>query len=249
MTNTLKTDAIVLKKVAYGDSDLIVTLFSRDLGRISGFARSARVSKRRFQGAFEIGSVIGIEYSEKAGSELVTITGAHALRPIGGAMKSLVRIHAMTVAIELALSFLQERQAAPEKYDLLCEFLIDLSEADPSLWDILAFKFKWLSHSGFRPNLDCCTVCGKERGIGAGWVFDFEHGGLVCATCAARPSVGMRLSKLAIRGFEELAAGGGFGEDGWASDAEPVINRYIAHILGRPFKNGFEAMDIYERDK
>jgi DNA repair protein RecO (recombination protein O) len=53
----LSTPAIVLRAVNYGEADRVVTLFGRDIGRVSALARSARKSQRRFAGGLGLGAV------------------------------------------------------------------------------------------------------------------------------------------------------------------------------------------------
>jgi len=49
-------EAVVLGTVDFGEADRIVTLFTRNHGRLSAFAAGARKSKRRFAGALEAGT-------------------------------------------------------------------------------------------------------------------------------------------------------------------------------------------------
>jgi len=231
------TSAIVLRKIPFGDFDFIVTLFSREYGRISGVAKFARKSKKRFAGALEIGTLVNVAYSEGANSNLLRLIEAIVVRPANGVMKSLKRLHALSAALEMALGFLQERQAAPEKFDLLSEFLFTLSERDPETWDLLAFKWAWVSHSGFKPVMMGCAVCGKGRDGDGDWSFDLENGGLVCDGCAKKSLTSIYLSKYALRGFSELQSGSLFCDDETADDAEKILNRYITHILGKPLKS------------
>ncbi len=60
-TPQLRTDAIVVRRVAYGEADLIVTLYTRELGKISALARSARRSRKRFGGGLELFNITSLE--------------------------------------------------------------------------------------------------------------------------------------------------------------------------------------------
>ena len=53
--------AVVLRKVVYGEADLVLTLLSRDLGKLSALARGARSSRRRFGAALELFTVSSVE--------------------------------------------------------------------------------------------------------------------------------------------------------------------------------------------
>ena len=60
-----KTAGFVLKSLSYGESDLIVTFYSREFGKINGIAKGAKRSKKRFANVFEPFSLTNIIFSRK----------------------------------------------------------------------------------------------------------------------------------------------------------------------------------------
>lgn len=228
-----KTRAIVLRRIAYGDADWIVTLFSEDSGKIAGIAKSARNSKRRFGGAFEPGTLVEIRYSERGGN-LARLEEAQVLRPVTGIVRSLERISAMTRAIELALAFLQEGQPAPEKFGMLEAYLGALCMDDPSAWDVVSHGYRWLTHCGYRPNVSECAMCRKKYSDGVRWSFDLDHGGLLCDGCSAHGMARMNLSRAALSGLSSLADGSPGVPDCGAAAVGQIIDRYMEYIIGRP---------------
>lgn len=242
-----KTRAIVLRRIAYGDADWIVTLFSEDSGKMAGMAKSARNSKRRFGGAFEPGTLVEIRYSETRGN-LARLEEARVLRPVTGIVRSLERIAAMTRAVELALAFLQDGQAAPEKFAMIEAYLGALCDADPAAWDVVSHGYQWLAHCGYRPNISECAMCRKKYSDGARWSFDLDCGGLLCDGCSAHGPVPygtghgmarMHLNKAALSGLASLSDGSRDAPDGGAAAAGQIIDRYMEHILGRPLKSSW----------
>lgn len=246
-----KTRAIVLRRIAYGDADWIVTLFSEDSGKMAGMAKSARNSKRRFGGAFEPGTLVEIRYSETRGN-LARLEEARVLRPVTGIVRSLERIAAMTRAVELALAFLQDGQAAPEKFAMLEAYLGALCESDPAAWDTVSHGYRWLAHCGYRPNISECAMCRKKYPDGERWSFDLDCGGLLCDACSAHGPVPygtghgpvpygtghgrarIHLSRAALVGLTSLSDGSRDAPDGGAAAAGQIIDRYMEHIIGRP---------------
>ena len=91
--------SIILKRTAYGEADWIVAFLTRDAGRMSGIAKSARKSQKRFGGALELGTIVDLAYTAHRSSDLVRIESAEALLPPLGIMKSLERIQAMSRAL------------------------------------------------------------------------------------------------------------------------------------------------------
>ena len=229
------TRAIILKKIAYGEADLIVTFFGRDEGRLSGMAKHARASQRRFGGALELGSIVDLRYVVRGASNIVRIEDANIHIPTVGIMNSLPRIGAMSNALELALAFIPEKQAAPEKFDLLADHIAELSRSDPTPSSIIAFELKWLSLVGYQPALERCMSCGGEA-MGEGvWSFSMDHGGVFCGSCKKPNARRIDVKNKALEGMRLLSNGGkaALGE----SDSRAIqglLANYVQHLLGRP---------------
>ncbi len=226
------SESIIMKRVAYGEADWIVTFFTRDMGRLSGMARSARLSRRRFGGALEPGTVVEMSYSTGRNYGLARLEEAQILLPMNGVMKSLERIGAVARALALALAFLQENESNPEKFDLLRARLMSLSGSDPIPHEGAAFELRWLALCGYAPEIVRCARCGADVADARGWSFDFAGGGLSCGSCKAGPE-SMGLSIAAHRGFSFLA-GKGESDAVSAEAASRVLGRYIDHVLGQP---------------
>nr|MDQ2647496.1 DNA repair protein RecO [Myxococcota bacterium] len=79
-TSVHSTEALVLRRVEYGDADLIVTLLTLSLGRVSALARGARKSRRRFGGALEPFFTLSVTLEERRSSELFALREASVLR-------------------------------------------------------------------------------------------------------------------------------------------------------------------------
>ena len=74
-----KTDAIVVRSLNYGESDRIITFFTRDFGKIKGIAKGARRSKKRFQNALGLFSHLRLIFFEREEMSLMRVDGAAPL--------------------------------------------------------------------------------------------------------------------------------------------------------------------------
>jgi DNA repair protein RecO (recombination protein O) len=231
-----RSEAIILRRVAYGEADWIVTFFSREKGRLSGMAKSARSSRKRFAGALEPGAVVDVGFSERRGSPMVRLDEARLVMPMHGMMKSLARIEAVARTLALALAFLQEHEANPAKFDLLRARLLTLCHAEPDPGDAACFELKWLSLSGYAPVIGACASCGGDGDSPGGWRFSFDRGGFVCAGCSIGPGGSRALSDAAARGLLSLAAESLPDDVSHASAALAVLGGYVDHVLGRPLR-------------
>src|SRR5262245_38091169 len=107
---SLKLTAIVLRAVDYGESDRVITLLSRERGKVSAFARGARASRRRFGGALEPFTLVRAEVRSRSGSDLLGLDSVSALRAFGGIRGDLARIACAGYAAELARELVRDHE-------------------------------------------------------------------------------------------------------------------------------------------
>jgi DNA repair protein RecO (recombination protein O) len=234
MSERITTRSIVLGRVAYGESDWIVTFFSRDAGRMSGIARAGRKSLKRFGSGLEPGAVTALTYFARPHSNLVNLEGSHVVFSTTGMMSSLERIEALAKAIRLATAFLREHQVAPEKFDLMEGYLEFISQSDPTEAQRLGFELKWLALAGYEPALNHCGSCGAE--IKGDAAFSPAQGGAVCNACSRGERAAVVLSSPTRETMVEMLARPMEAHrqlhDGRAVAA--LVERYTEHILGHP---------------
>ncbi len=189
-------EALVLGTLDYGEADRLVTLLTRERGKLTAFAAGARKSRRRFAGALEPGTVLRARLVERHGStvRLDAVEVVHAFPQI---RDELPRIARALYALELCRELLREQEPAPELLSLAVDWLgrLDAGEAGPT--SVLAFELQALALAGLMPRFDACALCGGPPGDAPR--FDVEHGGAVCAGCAAR-SRGPRVEPAVLAG-------------------------------------------------
>ena len=182
---TLKTEAIVLRSIRYGEADRILHLYTAQRGRVGAIAKGARRPKSRFGGRLEPFFRLDLLLHEGRG-ELLTVTqaatvdGYPRLRGSGAALTAGAR------ACDAVLRLLDSAEPNPPAYNLLCRYLALLDDpAGPgaaSLQTALAFRLKLALAAGFSPELASCARCGEaEHLVG----FSGAAGGVVCASCEA----------------------------------------------------------------
>jgi DNA repair protein RecO (recombination protein O) len=183
---TVKTEAIVLRSIRYGEADRILHLYSKTRGRLSAIAKGARKPKSRFGGRLEPFFRLDLVLHEGR-SDLLTVTnvatveGYPRLRSSGAALTAGAR------ACDAVLRLLDAAEPNPPAYNLLCrylELLDDPAQAPRAagLEVALSFRLKLALAAGFVPELASCTRCGEaEHLVG----FSGSAGGVVCASCEA----------------------------------------------------------------
>ncbi len=235
-----KLTAIVLRTVDTGESDRVVTLLSRERGKVSAFARAARASRRRFGGALEPFTLVAAEVRERPGAELLGLDSVSPLDAFGGIRGDLARIACAAYAVELARELVRDHEPHDDLFDLLVAYLgaLDAAPARPAA--LRAFELGALRAAGLLPRLDACARCGRALDAGRPVRLDPGHGGLLCASCAplASPAApwlaaesAAALARLAEGGLaaaatERLAPPAG-------REARDALAAFIEHQLGR----------------
>ena len=160
--------AIILRTIKYGDADIIATLFTKNGGRVSGMAKGALKSRKRFGGVLEAGNRVEISFEEKPGKDFLFLKEGTLLAPMMPWRTFLEGMAAVGYILELAHKTLPEGHASLPKFELLSAFLGQLqpSNVKELFFD---FQFHWLSLSGWEPRFDRCGLCEARLSAGEGW--------------------------------------------------------------------------------
>lgn len=176
-----KLQAFVLSSSDYGESDRIVSLFTLEHGRLKGFARGARNSRKRFGPALEPLARIDLQLSLKDG--LSSLRSADVITLYSGIRGALDAIAHGLYACELVELLTPEGQPLPRLYRLLAAYLERLDSGNVTDADRRMFEINLLNILGYRPSLDGCSRCGADFGERGALL---QHGGeLVCRFCAS----------------------------------------------------------------
>jgi len=184
-----ETNAIVIRSANYGESDKIVTFFTKDFGKLKGIAKGARRSKRRFQNALGLFSHLRLIFFDKEGMGLIRAEGCDILHSFPRIKEDLKKILYGNYYLELANEMAGEREGNKQAFELLLSFLSHLEEMEPEEEQLRLFEIRMLSLFGYRPNMGKCDLCKKD------WedlkeiprvFFSLEKGALVCEKCSNR---------------------------------------------------------------
>lgn len=203
----LVTPAILLRAVAYGEADRVVTLLGRATGRVSALARGARRSVRRFGGGLGLGASGEATLRERPGAELMGLDAFQVREPRLGLGGDVARTAHAAYALELCDKLCAPRQPEVAAFDLLDEFLGRLEAGEPCVERLRAFELGLLRRIGLGPELEACVACGR-RDLGDEAVrWQPERGGVVCRGCtrSGTPLPGPVRQALARLGASPLA--------------------------------------------
>lgn len=192
------TRAIVLRRVPFGDFDLIVTLLTLSLGKIAVMAKAAKKSIKRFAGVLEPFAPIQAVYSRGRGMPI--LQEASLEHPLANIRSDVGKTAYASYWSETIDIYLEENHKQPELYRLLYFTLtgLDTGQRSGEMWSIL-FMMRFLMLAGLEPRFDRCLACktGVEQSVA--FFFDLTRGGIVCERCSSGPSGKIRLMKGTIK--------------------------------------------------
>ena len=191
--SVLTSEAVVLRTWPLRESDLIVSFFTRDYGRLKGVAKAALKSRKRFGGALEPMTMARAWFAERPRQELVRLDQLEIVRsPLSGPVDH-VRLAVLSFYAELIDEALPEHDPQETVFRLLVSVLEQTtatptsapkSEAASELgqpWMPLTYFLLWMTRlMGLLPDVTRCTACGEA--LQAGEIsFSSYNDGLYCA--------------------------------------------------------------------
>lgn len=173
-----ESEAIVLRTYPFRESDLLVTLFTRQEGKVRGVARAAKKSRRRFGGALEPLTYVKVTYEDRERQELARLDACEVLASPLTSEVSYPRAVALAHVAELLDELLPDRDANDAVFRLALSVLTRLSGTE--FWIPLTYFELWMARlMGYLPDLSECFACGRALN-GSRAYFHALADGLMC---------------------------------------------------------------------
>ena len=199
MVQTRQTDAVVLNCLEHGESDIIVTLFCQDVGRLSAIAKGAKKSQKRFVNKLELFSFLHISYQQKAHKSLAFLIEAELHTAFLQLRHDLQLYSIASVIREFLLQAIRENEPDPAIFRLLLWALHNLDRQQPPLTVLCMTLIRLYAHLGYRPDLTTCAQCNSSVSSRSQYSFDTTSGRIICSTCNPHRAKGIALSHGTIK--------------------------------------------------
>lgn len=190
------THAILLRRIDHGDYDLIVTLMTKEYGKLSLIAKNAKKSIKRFSGVLELFSALDL-VGKKGRGKLPVLMEASLVHPYTGIRSDILKTAYASYFAEVVNIWVEEGKPQKNLY-LLLEYVFHLLDQNILSGEELSilFQMRFLSLSGLSPNL---MECGKCKTVLAQFddnriYADFPKGGILCRKCASNRQEHRQLS-------------------------------------------------------
>src|ERR1700688_397451 len=217
-------EAIVLRVWPFHEADLLVSLFTRDQGRVKGVARHAMRSRRRFGGALEPMTYVRASYAERPKQELVRLDAFEILssplsRPID---------YARTAALQFVAEVVEEAlpEGAPEDavFRLMLAVLEEMQVG--RVWMPVTYFALWMNRlMGWMPELGHCVVCGLDLRGGTVW-YSATSDGVTCSDDRKNGSVGLSADAVAEAARMFRGTVNGLAAEAWPKERAVELRRF-----------------------
>jgi len=239
-----KTQAIVIRAVPFGETSAVVTIFTRDFGKLRALAKGAWRPKSGFDAALDLLSTCQVLVLRKSSGQLDLLTEArleHRFR-VGS---SLAAFHGGMEVAELLDALTVEADPQPELFDVAETTLLELSDyagRDETVRSLLIHtQLSMLRIVGHAPSLMRCAECRAAIAPQGRSAFGLLDGGTLCERCRRGKRSVVSVSAESLSALRLLAGS----NDAWrtintrdrvAGELRAIMTTYLTHLLGRRLK-------------
>jgi DNA repair protein RecO (recombination protein O) len=234
--HSLKVEAVVLRHSDYGEADRLLTIFTREQGKLRAIAKGVRKMQSRKAGHLEPYTQVALMLAQ--GHDLWIVTQAEAIESLQPLREDLTRLSYAGYVVELLDRFTYEEGQNWQLYNLLVETLKRLSAEEDAFIPVRYYEMRLLDLLGFRPLLFECAACGKPI-LAEDQYFSAERGGVLCPDCGLMVNEVRPVSMDALRYMRHFQRST-YNEAKRATpvketrdEVEALLNYYLTYLLER----------------
>ena len=238
-----RAEAIVLRTHKLGEADRIITLLTRDRGKIRAVAKGVRRTKSKFGARLEPFSRVDLLVF--AGKNLDIITQAESLNSYG---QDLALDYSLWTAGQTMLETAdrltpEETISAESQYLLLVGALRTLVSGEHTASLVLdAYLLRSMSMAGYSPSLEACITCGAA---GIQPFFHVATGGALCVAHRVPGSVAPRAEAMEL--MQALMSGDwGIADQAQTRDRNEVSGIVAAYVQWH-LERGLRSLALVDR--
>ncbi|MBO4979656.1 MAG: DNA repair protein RecO [Clostridia bacterium] len=217
-------DGLVIRESDAGENDKRLVLLTPDRGRISVLAKGARSLKSRYMNSTALFTYGNYEITERG--EHAWLSGASVIESFYGIRNDIERLALASYIVDVVYELSGESEGACDMLRLALNTLFAIAnDYKPRPLIKAVFEFRAMTMSGYLPNLEACSACGKTRG--SYMYLDVMNGEMKCAECLHTVELKKTVAEDEIRDARILSPLGG----GALAAARYIIEAPIERLL------------------
>ena len=263
--SVLTSEAVVLRTWPVHEADLIVSLFTRDYGRLRGVAKAALKSRKRFGGALEPMTVARAWFAERPRQELVRLDQLEILRSPLSAPVDHTRMAVLSFFAELIDEALPERDPQEPVFRLVVSVLDHTTvvqtkppqpqSSEPPFsgtqstgpWMALTYFSLWMTRlMGLLPDISRCVVCGEALHAEEVSFSNFTDG-LLCGLHASGSASALSADSWQLAQRMLRAPASAFAGEPWTRKRGQDLRRFTLQSLERHLERKLKSAEALAR--
>lgn len=197
----LNTQGIVLKAVRYEENDVILTLFTRKLGKVAALAKGAKRNKSSLLSSSQLFSYSNYTLKKQGG--MYRVSQSDIIKSFYDISYDIESFSYATYVTKLVEGSTLENQTNNRLFILLAQTLYLYTQKNVDKKFIThAFELKFLDYIGFRPLVNRCCGCGTQNLINP--TFDVYEGGVLCNICSENSENNLKLDITTLKLMEYI---------------------------------------------
>lgn len=240
-----KTEGIVLRATEYKDSDKLLTVLTKDFGKVTLKARGVKSGRSKIKAACQLLAFSEFTVSDYQGRYVITEAVSKELFP--ELQKDIELLYLASYFVQVTDTVAQEGDPLPELLSLLLNSLYALAKLKkPQMLVKAVFELRIACIAGFLPDLRGCMICGREDADR----FNITQGALQCSSCYHEGAEGIRMpvsagTRNAMRYIAQADAKRLFSFQ-LSDDALIELNNITEGYLTMRLERGFSTLDFYK---
>ena len=235
---TFKVEGVILATSNFGDANRVVTLYTKEIGKLEVNAYGCRRSRSPLSGALQMFNLIRAEINH--GVQVDTIRDADIINFYPNLTADIERLSYAAIFFEIVNKMTLPKICEVEIYNLLVKSLPVLNKKNPQIATLMAIA-QFMEFTGFQLNFENCVRCGKK--IIGDASLSFSDGGAICESCSHGAVKGFNYPESLRQTFEKLLSFDWLTENQLTFNlrqihaAEKILFRYVQTLLNQELKS------------
>ena len=237
------SSAIIMRVKEFGESDLLVTSFTPDTGRLKGVAKGARRSRRRFANCLDLFCLVNLEYETKPRGSLHFLHSCKLVHAFQGIRANFFSLSLASYMTELTEVLFPLGVVDKAMFELLKDAFFALNKGTKNDLIRTLFEVKSMALGGYGVNLEKCCQCGRLYGGEGRAVFIPGKGGIACLKCTRESRLSPGISPDSVSTLHVMQTAPWSKVDAVTFPDEPmreikaVLRLHIEYRIGRKLKS------------
>lgn len=185
-----KLEGIVFRETKFKENDKVLTIFTKEQGKIQAIAKGARNPKNKLFASTQ--NLCHSEFVLYKGKNLYNVNQGEIKTSFYNLREDLIKLAYATYIIELVDLGTIVEENNEKLYYLLIKTLKVLSKLESDYEKLTrAFEIKYMSFLGYKPNIKNCVSCGNE--LNDIYKFSIKLGGILCGKCLLKDSSSIKI--------------------------------------------------------